>query len=332
MVAAAAARAAGGAKSSMKIKGTLDTGDIDRGFSRVSKGFEGVKGQAKSFGSDMARVANTVSGVAKKLIGLGIAGTTAMVGIASKAPAVAPALAKMSVSFGKLTRNLGEALAPAFEKVAGWLEKLAVWVGNNKEKIGEVAMKFLEWAETLGEKLWPWLEKIGNWAADNPGLFAGIVAGLALTPAIISGISSLSGLITLMAGSTVAGSVLTALGYVAAIGAGSYALKEGAEWAVDKLQKYTGMGTDPNALTDMSGQTLVNRLPEKIWSSINGQSASWEDQLNPNSPAHFAALEDIKADARKRYAETGSYSSGAMMSAAEDRRGWFLQWWDSVWG
>ena len=327
MVAAAAgaARAAGGASSSMKIKGTMDTSNIDRGFSRVGQGFEGIKGQGKSFGADMARVAGTVAGLAKKLILMGMAGTAALVGIASKAPAVAPAMAKMSVSFGKITRSLGEALAPAFEKVAGWLDKLAVWVDSNKEKIGEVAVKFLDWAAAVGEKLWPWLEKIGLWAADNPGLFAGIVAGLALAPSVIAGIASIAGLVSMLGGASVAASVLTFFGYLAAIAAAGYVLKVGADYVVDKLQKYTGMGTDPNAPTDMSGQTLMNRLPQKIWADITGKDAPWEDQLNPNSPAHDQARQDIIA---------AGYSGTprGTMHAAEERRGWFLQWWQANWG
>lgn len=320
-----------GASSSMKIKGTLDTGNIDRGFSRVGKGFEGVKGQAKSFGSDMHRVASTVSGVAKKLIGLGIAGTTAMVGIASKAPAVAPALAKMSVSLDKLTRNLGEALAPAFEKVAGWLEKFAIWVGTNKGKIGEIADKFLDWGETMGKKLWPWLEKIGTWAADHPGLFAGIVAGLALGPSIISGIASISTLITLMTGATVGASVLAALGYVALIGGASFAAYKGAEYLVGAVHGYAGMGTDPDAPTDMSGQTLINRLPQKIWADIRGGPAPWKDPFDVGGPGYNVT--EIQEWGAERRREQEIYGSQPLtMSAAEDRRGWFLQWWDQVWG
>jgi len=321
MAAIAAAGAKGAAGSSMKITGTMDTANIDRGFSRVNQGFEQTKGQAKSFGSDMQRVARTVSGLAKKLMFMGLAGATAMVGIASKAPAVAPALAKMQVEFGKMTRSLGEALAPAFERVVEWLEKLAVWVDNNKEKIGEIAMKFLDWAE-----------KVGNWAMDNPGLFAGIVAGLALGPSILGGIAAVSGLVALLTGATVAGSLLTALGYIALIGGASYVAYKGATWAVDKAQKYAGMGTDPNAPTDMSGQTLLSRLPQKIWADIRGKPAPWEDPFNPNSPA---MLEEIKRTAPQRMAMYDQYpETRPMMSAApiQDRRMWLLQWWDSVWG
>ena len=321
-----AAGGAGAATSSMKIKGTMDTSNIDRGFARVGQGFEGSKGQAKSFGADMKRVASTVGGLAKKLLMMGLAGTTAMVGIASKAPAVAPALANMSVSFGKISRSLGEALAPAFERVAGWLDKLAVWVDNNKEKIGEVAGKFLDWASALGEKLWPWLEKIGNWAADNPGLFTGIVAGLALAPAVIAGISTLSTLIGLMTGATIGASLLTALGYLALIGAAAYVGEKGAAYLVDKLQTYTGMTGEGIAEggTDMSGQTLATRLPQKIWSDISGNDAPWEDTLNPLSPAHDQAIAEIKA--------AGYSATPDGLMSADTRRSWFLQWWDSVWG
>lgn len=141
---------AGSAKSSMEIKGTLDTNNIEIGLTRIKKGFESTLGQVKSFGSDMQRVATTVGGLAKKMVFLGVAGITAMVGIASKAPAVAPAIAKMGVEFGKLSRSLGEALAPAFEKVAGWMGRVASWVDQNKDKIESVANAILNVSEKIG--------------------------------------------------------------------------------------------------------------------------------------------------------------------------------------
>ncbi len=321
----------------MKIKGSLDTSNIDRGFSRVKSGFEGVKGQAKSFTSDLTRMTSAAGGLVKKLSVLAITGAGAMVAIASKAPAVAPALAKMQVAFGKLTRNLGEALAPAFERVAGWLDKLATWVGEHKGTISEIAGTILDWAEKVGEWLAPALKKVGDWAAEHPKFFAALFAGLAFGPAILGGISAAAGLITTVAGATVGTGLLTALGYIAAIGGAAYAGYKGATWAVDKLQTYTGMGTDPNAPTDMSGQTLMNRLPKKIWADITQNSflpdyiAPWEDASNPNSPAHFAMLDQIKADAA---ANNGSAFGGGMISASpeRDRRFALLQWWDQLWG
>jgi len=222
-------------------------------------------------------------------------------------------------------------LAPAFEKVAGWLDKLATWVGNNKEQIGEMANKFLEWGAALAEKVWPVLKDIGIWAADHPGLFAGIVAGLAIAPTVIAGISSLSGLVTLLAGATISASVLAALGYIALIAAAGVGLKVAADYGVKKAQTYTGMGTDPNAPTDMSGQTLVSRTGERISSKLTGQPLSWQDPLNPNSPAHDAAIGEIKQSAPARFQDyEQNPTSQPMMS--ESRRGWFMQRWDAVWG
>jgi len=322
----AAAGVAGAASNSMKIKGTLDTGNIDRGFSRVNQGFEKTKGQGKSFGSDMMRVAGTVGKLAKKLLFMGVAGVAALVGIASKAPAVAPAMAKMSVSFGKIQRSLGEALAPAFEKVAGLLDKLAVWVDSNKEKIGELAMKFLDWGIALGKKVWPWLEKIGKWAGEHPGLFVGILAGLALAPAVLAGIASVASLVTLMGGVTVGASLLTALGYFVLIGAAAYVSYQAITAMIEALQKYTGIDKPlMEGGGDGSGDTMLNRLPQKAWSSITGNQAPWEDELVSNSPANINALQKIKSAGLNA-------TPGGTYSAAEDRRGWFLQWWDATWG
>jgi hypothetical protein len=142
-----------------------------------------------------------------------------------------------------------------------------------------------------------------------------------------------SGLIGAVTGATVSASLLSALGYLALIGGAAYAGYKGATWVVDKLQTYTGMGTDPNAPTDMSGQTLLNRLPQKIKADLTNQSAPWEDPLNPNSPAHFAMLDDIKSNAAQGQTITGG--TGVMSAAPEserDRRMFLLGWWDALWG
>jgi len=325
---AGAAKSAGGASSSMKIKGSMDTANIERGFARTKKGFEGAKGQAKSFGSDMMRVSMTVGRLAKKLVFMGIAGATAMVGIASKAPAVAPAMAKMSVAFGKITRSLGEALAPAFEKVAGWLDKLAVWVDTNKGSIGEMADKFLDWGAAIGEKVWPYLEKIGTWAVEHPGLFAGIVAGLALAPTVISGIATITTLVGLISGATVSASLLAVFGYIAAIGVAAVVTYKAVEAMVSALQKYTGMDKPlMEGGGDGSGQTLMRRLPQQIWADVTGTDAPWDDVNVRDSPANDQFMRDYIANG-------GSGATDLRIDAAnpEDRRAWFLQWWDAVWG
>jgi len=275
-----------GASSSMNIKGTLDTGDIDRGFTRVEKGFEKTKGQAKSFGSDMSRVSSTVKGLSNKLLIMGATAATALIGIASKAPAVAPALAKMGVAFGKIQRNLGEALAPAFEKVSGWLDKVAAWSGS------------------------------------HPDIFSGIVISLSAIAALK--FVGAGGFLAALGKLVIAPKTLTALGYIAAIGAVAYAGYKASEVAVDAAHKYVGMGTDPDAPTDMFGQTLANRLTQKVWADITGVPAPWEDPLNPFSPAHDQAIAEIGA--------AGYQPTPGGEVQVWDRRSWFLQLWDSIWG
>lgn len=108
---------------SLSIRGSLDTSLIERGFTRVKQGFESVKGQAKSFNSDLDRMSVSAGRLANGLFAVSVAGATAMVGLASKAPAVAPAMAKISVEMGKLSRIIGRTLQPEFERFAGYFER-----------------------------------------------------------------------------------------------------------------------------------------------------------------------------------------------------------------
>lgn len=308
--------------SSMAIKGTLDTTDIESGFSRVSKGFDGVKGNAKSFGADMTRMAIGVSSLTKRLIGIGTIGVTAMVGIASKSPAVAPALAKMGVTFDKLTRSLGQALAPAFEKVAGLFSNFATWIDANKATIGDIATKFIDMGVAIGKELWPYLKMVGDWAVEHPAMFAGIVGGLALSGSVISGIATLSSFVSLLTTSTVAAPVLAALGYVAAIGGAAWATNEYVlQPGKEALESYTGQ-----TKRGMNLDTTVRRGALELREDVFGMDAGF-------SPDEEWEMLELRKQIRKDASE-GKLSGGQnlLIGPAEERRAWYLQWWDSVWG
>ena len=141
--------AVSGGAGSLNIKGSIDTSNIQKGFGRIKSGFDSVKGVSKGFGADLQRMSMVVGRLAKGFALLALAGASSMIAIAKGAPAVAPALARMGVAFGKIQRSLGEALAPAFEKVAGWMEKIVFWVDNNQEKIAGVADWFLSIADAI---------------------------------------------------------------------------------------------------------------------------------------------------------------------------------------
>ena len=133
--------AAGG----MSIKGSLDTSLIERGFMRVKQGFESVKGQAKSFNADLQRMRETSGGLVTKLGLLGTAGIAAMIGIASRAPAVAGAMAKMSIQFDRFTKFLGTTFSPEFNKAAEYFEKFV----NFAETHPDIFKGFVFTAATL---------------------------------------------------------------------------------------------------------------------------------------------------------------------------------------
>ena len=79
----------GAGAPSLVIKGTIDSTDLERGFARIKIGFDNVKGQAKGFTSDLTRMDIAAKGLAKGLSTIAVVGTTAMVGLAKNAPAVA---------------------------------------------------------------------------------------------------------------------------------------------------------------------------------------------------------------------------------------------------
>jgi len=108
---------------SINIKGSIDTSMIERGFLRVKQSFESVKGQAKGFISDLERMSTASRSLVKGLTGVAVVGGSALLALASKAPAVAPALAKIGVSMDKLARTTGEVLRPEFERFTGYFEK-----------------------------------------------------------------------------------------------------------------------------------------------------------------------------------------------------------------
>ena len=259
-----------GASNSMKIVGTMDVSDIDNGFRRVGQGFEGVKGKGKSFGADMRRVGQTVGGLANKLSLMAIAGGSAMVGLASKAPAVAPAMAKMGVAIGQITRNLGEGMAPAFEKVSQWLDKIAGWSG------------------------------------EHPDMFAGIVGSL--TALSILKFTGASKFLLGLGGLIISPTVLTALGYLALIAAPAVMIAGGLSVG-PALARSVGVGDEtqipiPEAAREQIAnssflelQQMQNTYGNRIGESLGPESTI---QINPETGMIYdynAMVNDIIANA-----------------------------------
>jgi len=105
------------------IRGSINSSDIERGFARIELGMDSVKGKAKSFTADLSRMSAISIGLANSLIGVGVQGASALVKLASGAPAVAGDMARIGVATDRLQRALGEDLAPAFDWFSAKYEK-----------------------------------------------------------------------------------------------------------------------------------------------------------------------------------------------------------------
>lgn len=121
-----------GAGAGLQVRGGIDTSMIERGFDRVRQSFDGVKSQAKSFTSDIVRMDLASGRLVNKLAQVGTIGTSAIIGLASKAPAVAGSIAKMSVEFDRLARILGTQFKSEFETASNLFTKFVNFVRDNE--------------------------------------------------------------------------------------------------------------------------------------------------------------------------------------------------------
>lgn len=213
--------AAGG----MSIKGSLDTSLIERGFMRVKQGFEAVKGQAKSFNADLQRMRETSGALVGKLTMMGVAGVTAMIGIAARAPATAGAMAKMSIQFDRFTKFLGTTFRPEFEKAAMYFEK------------------FVNFAET------------------HPDIFKGFV----FTTATLAGIGALNKLFGISVGASVLKMFAFLANPVTLAVLGALAVWKGTEAIGKGLPAAFGVGEGISVpLPEASKQQISTATPQEL--------------------------------------------------------------------
>lgn len=216
----------------LQIKASIDTTMLERGFERVRQGFDSVKGYAKGLDADLHRMGISAKGVSKGLVGMSVAGSAAIIGLASKAPAVAPALAQISVSMDKLARYAGQVLKPEFDKLAGGFDKLV------------------------------------SFSMKHPNIFKGLV----LSTTAVAGIRA----VTALFGIKITPALLTALGYLAAIGVTGYAGAKGAEKAMDVANEWLGLNDTPVNQTQMGAGGYSVLLQDKLVSEISGRPSRSE--------------------------------------------------------
>ena len=142
------------------LTSSLDTNQIEMGLNRIEDGFDDANASADSLGVGMLRLSERGLKLAAIFGSLALAGVGAMAGIASKAPALAGSMAKLKVSFGELTRSLGEALAPAFAIASEAFADFVQWIEDHEDDIRWFTETILQGAidtvHGLGNA-WNWL-------------------------------------------------------------------------------------------------------------------------------------------------------------------------------
>jgi hypothetical protein len=201
---------------SLQIGGSIHTADIERGMTRIETGFKDVSRAGKSVEGDFERIAARSGRLVTILGGLAIAGTTAMVGLAKDAPAVAGSMAKIDLAMMKLKHAAGRALKPAFDFAADALNRLANWVNEHPDLFGGIVasigglaaatgiIKVGGWVYGAFSTFWGLLTKIGAWAG-----WTKIAKGAATIGKLAKGAATGGGRAVSTTASGVAGTVQT---------------------------------------------------------------------------------------------------------------------------
>jgi len=133
---------------SIQIGGSIQTAEIERGLKSVEKGFTSIETKGKGVNADFERMNQQSKRLAITFGAMALAGGGAMVAMAKGSPAVAGAMAKIKVESGKLSRSLGEALKPAFDKAAEGFSTFVGWIQENKGDINSFVIDQLERMES----------------------------------------------------------------------------------------------------------------------------------------------------------------------------------------
>ena len=185
---------------SMHITGTIDTNEIDRGLTRIDAEMKEVDAVSKSMEADFTRMNQSTKSLVSTLGLMELAGVAAMIGLAKNAPGTAAAMAGIDVATFSLSNALGNALAPAFEKVGPLIQEFADFITENQDTIGTLAKEFIDvlafsvetlhnaWNGLMGLQIPVFDISVGEglkWLVDNFGAaivgawIGGKIAGLA---------------------------------------------------------------------------------------------------------------------------------------------------------
>lgn len=193
---------------SIQIGGSIQTSEIERGMSRIEKGFGKIETKGKSVNADFERMNQQSKRLAKTLGVMALAGVAALIGIAKNAPATAGAMAKIKVSAMKLQFAIGEALRDEFEAFSGVLSNVADWVRENPDLFSGIVTSI---GVLAGVAL---TIKVGGWIYGAFATFFGLLKGIG------AAVGGAAGAVSTVAGGAGIGGLAGILGAGIGIGLG----------------------------------------------------------------------------------------------------------------
>lgn len=166
----------------LEIQGTIDNRDIVSGLDRIGDALENTKAKGNNVNSSMSLLSSTASSVAKQFMIFATVGVGAMTALASKSPAVAPELAKMSVELTSISNQLGEHLKPAFAAIADeLLPAMGEAIDNNSAKITTFVGLITEGIHDLSSLATGEFQNIEQLGEKTALSIAGAIAGAFIT-------------------------------------------------------------------------------------------------------------------------------------------------------
>lgn len=182
----------------IRLVGTLDTSDIERGQRRISTQFENIDDRARNTNTSFSQLGGITKGLVTSFAALGAVGGGSLIAIATNAPQTAGAMASIQASSQRLSFAVGEELAPSFEKAAelyadfvdsagteGTLSNTGIKTfGAVFQGLGSDIENVISWFDKLGEnKIYKFLfgekeksrdyndkffqDELGNWQFKN---------------------------------------------------------------------------------------------------------------------------------------------------------------------
>ena len=109
----------------MQVGLSLDESSFTQSMNSLERSMDELGGKFDGINADTKRAEMSIGGLGKQFALLGLAGVTGLTAIAKNTPAVTGSMASIGISVMRIKNQIGEEMAPAFDKAAEGFENFA---------------------------------------------------------------------------------------------------------------------------------------------------------------------------------------------------------------